>query len=122
MEEENYYIDSYTCVIYKNQTYFGQSPRVQITKNIFNYAEQHHPLHVLINELLNEESINGFIGFVTNNKIKRADVETYSIVQALSKCLNIDYMPEKIDFENNIDNNRLELLDKAIRKKNLFTV
>ena len=121
-EEENYYIDSYTCVIYKNQTYFGQSPRVQITKNIFNYAEQQHPLHVLINELLNKESINGFIGFVTNNKIKRADVETYSIVQALSKCLNIDYMPEKIDFENNIDNNRLELLDKAIRKKNLFTV
>ena len=121
-EEENYYIDSYTCVIYKNQTYFGQSPRVQITKNIFNYAEQQHPLHVLINELLNEESINGFIGFVTNNKIKRADVETYSIVQALSKCLNIDYMPEKIDFENNIDNNRLELLDKAIRKKSLFTV
>ena len=105
MEEENYYIDSYTCVIYKNQTYFGQSPRVQITKNIFNYAEQQYPLHVLINELLNEESINGFIGFVTNNKIKRADVETYSIVQALSKCLNIDYMPEKIDFENNIDNN-----------------
>ena len=49
-------------------------------------------------------------------------METYSIVQALSKCLNIDYMPEKIDFENNIDNNRLELLDKAIRKKSLFTV
>ena len=69
-EEENYYIDSYTCAIYKNQTYFGQSPRVQITKNIFNYAEQQHPLHVLINELLNEEYINGFIGFVTNNKIK----------------------------------------------------
>lgn len=46
-------------------------------------------------------------------------METYSIVQALRECLNIDYMSEKIDFENNIDNNRLELLDKAIREKML---
>lgn len=116
-EEENYYIDSYTCVIYKNQTYFGQSPRIKITKNIFNYVYEQNPLHVLINEILNKENINGFIGFITNDNIKRADVESYSISQALSKCFNIEYTYEILDYEKYVDNNRLELLDRKILEK-----
>lgn len=116
-EEENYYIDSYTCVIYKNQTYFGQSPRIKITKNIFNYVYEQNPLHVLINEILNKENINGFIGFITNDNIKRADVESCSILQALSKCFDIKYNYEILDYEKYIDNNRLELLDRKILEK-----
>ena len=37
-ENEDYYIDSFAYAVYKDQTYFGQSPRVRITKDIFNYA------------------------------------------------------------------------------------
>jgi len=117
-ENENYYIDSYTCATYNNQTYFAQSPRIQITETIFNYVYEQNPLHVLINKILNKENINGFIGFVTNDKIKRADVESYSIAQALSICLNINYTPKTLDLKNSIDNNRLELLDTTIKKEN----
>ena len=117
-ENENYYIDSYTCATYNNQIYFAQSPRIQITETIFNYVYEQNPLHILINKILNKENINGFIGFVTNDKIKRADVESYSIAQALSICLNINYTPKTLDLKNSIDNNRLELLDNTIKKEN----
>lgn len=113
-EGEDYYIDSFTCVVYKNQTYFGQSPRVKITKNIFNYVYEQNPLHVLINEILNKEYIDGFIGFFTNDKIKRADIESYSISQALGKCFDVQYKPEIVDYEKYIDNDRLKLLDEKI--------
>ena len=118
-ENEDYYIDSFAYAVYKDQTYFGQSPRVKITKDIFNYAYEQKPLHVLINEILNKEYIDGFIGFFTNDKIKRADIESYSISQALGKCFNIEYKPQIVDYEKYINNDRLKLLDKEIGKRNL---
>ncbi len=113
-EDEKYFIDSYACATYKKQTHFGQSPRVKITENIFNYAVDQNPLHVLINKILNKEYIDGFIGFFTNDSIKRSDIESYCISQALSKCFNIEYQPEIMDYEKYIDNERLKTLDYAI--------
>ncbi len=118
-EGEKYFIDSYACATYKNQSYFGQSPRVKITENVFNYAVDQNPLHVLNNKILNKEYIDGFIGFFTNDIIKRADIESYCISQALSKCFNVEYQPEIMDYEKYIDNRRLKILDDAILTNNL---
>lgn len=116
-KNEDYYIDSFACAEYKNQTYFSQSPRIKITKNIFNYVYEQNPLHVLINKILNTEYIDGFIGFLTKDKIKRADIESYSISQAIGKCFNIEYKQEIVDYERYVDGERLELLDREILKK-----
>lgn len=116
-EGENYYLETFANAIYKNQQYWSQSPRLKITKNIFEYVYEQNMLHEIINEILDKEYINGFIGFVTKDEVKREDIDAYAMSQLIAKCFDIEYTPEKIDYEKCIANDRLELLDKAINGK-----
>ena len=59
---------------------------------------------------------------MTVEDIKRADIESYSISQALGKCFNVEYKPEIVDYEKYIDNDRLKLLDNEIMKKLEYNV
>lgn len=116
-EGENYYLDTFANAIYKGQKYWSRSPRLKITKNIFDYVYEQNMLHEIINEILGKKYINGFIGFVTKDVVKREDIDAYALSIVLAKCFNIEYMPEAIDYEKCIANDRLELLDKAIIEK-----
>lgn len=116
-ENENYYLETFANAICKGQKYWSQSPKLKITKNIFGYVYEQNMLHEIINEILGREYINGFIGFVTKDEVKREDIDAYAMSQLLAECLNIEYKPEKIDYESCIANDRLELLDKAINEK-----
>lgn len=116
-EGENYYLDTFANAIYKEQEYWSQSLRIIITKNIFEYACKQNMLHELINEILDRKYINGFIGFVTKDEIKREDMDAYVLSRVLAKCFNIEYVADNIDYEKSIAEDRLKLLDEAIVKK-----
>ena len=116
-EGENYYLDTFANAIYKGQEYWSRSPRLKITKNIFDYVYEQNMLHEIINEILGKKYINGFIGFATKDVVKREDIDAYALSIALAKCFDIEYMPEAIDYEKCIANDRLELLDKVIIEK-----
>ena len=116
-EGENYYLDTFSNAIYKGQKYWSRSPRLKITKNIFEYVYEQNMLHEIINEILGRKYINGFIGFATKDAVKREDIDAYALSIALAECFDIEYMPEAIDYEKCITNDRLELLDKAIIEK-----
>lgn len=116
-EGENYYLDTFANAIYKGQECWSRSPRLKITKNIFEYVYEQNMLHEIINEILGRKYINGFIGFATKDAVKREDIDAYALSIALAKCFDIEYMPEAIDYEKCIANDRLELLDKVIIEK-----
>ena len=116
-EGENYYLDTFANAIYKGQKYWSRSPRLKITKNIFEYVYEQNMLHEIINEILGKKYINGFIGFATKDAVKREDIDAYALSIALAECFDIEYMPKAIDYEKCIANDRLELLDKAIIEK-----
>ena len=116
-EGENYYLDTFVNAIYKGQECWSRSPRLKITKNIFEYVYEQNMLHEIINEILGRKYINGFIGFATKDAVKREDIDAYALSIALAKCFDIEYMPEAIDYEKCIANDRLELLDKVIIEK-----
>ena len=113
-EGKDYYLDTFANAIYKEQEYWSQSLRIKITKNIFEYACEQNMLHELINEILDRKYINGFIGFVTKDDIKREDVDAYTLSHVLAKCFNIGYVADTIDYEKSIAEDRLKLLDEAI--------
>ena len=115
-EEDNYYLDTYTCVTKDNRDYIEMGPRLKITKTIFEYVEKQNMLHELINDILGYQSINGVIGFLTDDVIKRSDLEAYSVMKALSSALKIKNNDD-IDFEKYIIEERLELLNNIINER-----
>ena len=72
-----------------------------------------------MDKIYNKTIIN--VGSVGNSFVvirnESKDIDAYVLSIALAKCFNIEYMPEAIDYEKCITNDRLELLDKVIIEK-----
>lgn len=116
-EDNNYYVDTYCVIKYNNKDYIGKSPRLRISDKVFNYVESGNVLHLLVQKLQGSNTDDGVVGYLSSGKVKRSEVETACVVDALEKALNkkSDYKP--VDVDSCLDKEQIEKLNKAIENE-----
>lgn len=115
-EDDNYYVDTYCVVNYKDNDYIGMSSRLRITDKVFNYVKEGNVLHLLVQRLQGSHTDDGVVGYLSNGNLKRTEVEVESVVRALEKALNIDSNYKSLDIDSFLDKDAIYKLDKAIEE------
>lgn len=116
-EENNYYLDTYCVIEYNNNEYIGMSPRLNISKNIFEYVKNGNVLHLLVQELQGTDTNEGIIGYLSNGKLTRTVVEEYAVIDALKKALNIDYDNLNIQIDDFVDQDQISKINLTIDER-----
>ena len=115
-EDDNYYVDTYCVVNYKDNDYIGMSSRLRITDKVFNYVKEGNVLHLLVQRLQGSHTDDGVVGYLSNGNLKRSEVEVESVVRALEKALNINSNYKSLDIDSFLDKDAIYKLDKAIEE------
>ena len=115
-EDDNYYVDTYCVVNYKDNDYIGMSSRLRITDKVFNYVKEGNVLHLLVQRLQGSHTDDGVVGYLSNGNLKRTEVEVESVVRALEKALNINSNYKSLDIDSFLDKDAIYKLDKAIEE------
>ena len=116
MFDDNYYVDTYCVVNYKDNDYIGMSSRLRITDKVFNYVKEGNVLHLLVQRLQGSHTDDGVVGYLSNGNLKRSEVEVESVVRALEKALNINSNYKSLDIDSFLDKDAIYKLDKAIEE------
>lgn len=116
-DETGYFLDTYCIVNYKNKDYIGMSPRLKISKLVFNYVKSGNVLHLLVQELQGTETNDGVIGYLSNGKLTRTFIEEYAVIDALKQALGLDKDNLNIDVTESLDDNQIKNLDNAINER-----
>ena len=116
-EDNNYYVDTYCVVNYKDIDYVGMSSRLRITDKVFNYVKEGNVLHLLVQKLQGSHTDDGVVGYLSNGKLKRTEVEVEAVVRALEKALNINSNYKSLNIDSYLDNESIKKLDEAIEKE-----
>ena len=115
-EDDNYYVDTYCVVNYKDNDYIDMSSRLRITDKVFNYVKEGNVLHLLVQRLQGSHTDDGVVGYLSNGNLKRSEVEVESVVRALEKALNINSNYKSLDIDSFLDKDAIYKLDKAIEE------
>ena len=115
--EDNCYVDTYCVIRYKDNDYIGMSPRLKITKKVFDYVKSGNVLHLLVQELQGSNTDDGVVGYLSSGKLTRARVEEDAVLDALVKALKLDYKLNNINIDEYLDSNQIKKLDNAIDNK-----
>lgn len=116
-EEDDYYVDTYCVIEYDNKEFLGKSPRVVISKNVYEYVKNGNLLHLFIEQLQGTVTNDGVVGFLTNGKVKRTELEEVSVISALIKALGFTCDNLKLDLDNNWNGEQAKKLDMALKMK-----
>lgn len=115
-EEDVYFLDTVVVADYKGKEYTGFCPRFKISPEIFSYVKDGNMLHLLVQKLTNKNSDDGIVGFLSNGKLLRHQVEMTGVTNVLIEALNLDVKKITVNVEEFLDDTRIKEINDAIDK------